>query len=90
MDEQDLQAMKEELLEEIEENQAFSHRNLEGMENSPRISSLSKHPLLEIQRQSPMLLLKRSINSIEKNYHPQRIAVIIIGNIDVERVKSTD
>ncbi len=87
LDEHDLQEMKEELLEELDENQVSPittwkewrigqeyppYRNKDPFGNQKAISKASLEKIHQFYR---------------KKYHPHRIAVVIIGNVDLNKTK---
>lgn len=87
LDEHDLQEMKEELLEELDENQLSPittwkewrigqeyppYRNKDPFGNQKAISNASLEKIHQFYREK---------------YHPNRIAVVIIGNVDLNRTK---
>ena len=86
LEEQDFQAMKEEILEEIKEARLSHIESWKEWRIAQEYPSY-KHPI-----GNPDIISNASIEKIyqfyQKNYQPDRIAVIIIGNIDVEVVKS--
>lgn len=86
LEEQDFQAMKEEVVGEINEVR-LSH-----IESWKEWRIAQEYPFYKHPLGNPDIISNASIEKIyqfyQKNYQPDRVAIILIGNIDVEVAKS--